>query len=172
VHTIYWTARDSAGNTDGIGSRYFTIQNTSSSSSVNKIAGNNQWKPIIKIDELSNLPVNYSEPIKMKKGYARNIEPRIIYPDDKGTAIIEIRELERIVILISNVETGYLIAGNKIHPLPIGSTLDTKNGTFNWIPGPGFYGNYRLVFVMKDHTGELSKKEILVNMGPKFGKNK
>jgi hypothetical protein len=27
VHTIQWTATDSAGNTDGIGSRYFTIQN-------------------------------------------------------------------------------------------------------------------------------------------------
>jgi subtilisin family serine protease len=28
VHTIQWTAVDSAGNRDGIGSRYFTIQNT------------------------------------------------------------------------------------------------------------------------------------------------
>jgi hypothetical protein len=27
VHTIQWTAIDNAGNTDGIGSRYFTIQN-------------------------------------------------------------------------------------------------------------------------------------------------
>ncbi|UCH94271.1 MAG: hypothetical protein JSV88_28940 [Candidatus Aminicenantes bacterium] len=27
VHTIQWTAKDNAGNTDGIGSRYFTIQN-------------------------------------------------------------------------------------------------------------------------------------------------
>ena len=29
VHTIYWTATDNAGNTDGIGSRYFTIKHTS-----------------------------------------------------------------------------------------------------------------------------------------------
>jgi subtilisin family serine protease len=28
VHTIHWTVTDNAGNTDGIGSRYFTIQNT------------------------------------------------------------------------------------------------------------------------------------------------
>jgi hypothetical protein len=28
VHTIQWTATDNDGNTDGIGSRYFTIQNT------------------------------------------------------------------------------------------------------------------------------------------------
>ncbi|UCH98278.1 MAG: hypothetical protein JSV88_15935 [Candidatus Aminicenantes bacterium] len=31
VHTIQWTAADNAGNNDGIGSRYFTIQNTGSS---------------------------------------------------------------------------------------------------------------------------------------------
>jgi hypothetical protein len=30
VHTIEWSATDTAGNTDGIGSRYFTIQNLSS----------------------------------------------------------------------------------------------------------------------------------------------
>ncbi len=28
VHTLHWTVTDNAGNTDGIGSRYFTIQNT------------------------------------------------------------------------------------------------------------------------------------------------
>ncbi|ACL01946.1 hypothetical protein Dalk_0237 [Desulfatibacillum aliphaticivorans] len=28
VHTIQWTARDNAGNSDGIGSRFFTINNT------------------------------------------------------------------------------------------------------------------------------------------------
>jgi len=170
VHTISWVATDSDGNTDGIGSRYFTIQNTGSSSPVNKIAGNNQREPIIKIEEFSNLPFNYFEPIKIEKGYGKNIKTRIIYPDDKGPAIIKIRELERVVIHISNLETGYLIVGNKIDPLPLGSTLDTKNGTFNWIPGPGFYGNYMIVFVAKDQDGELSKKEIFVNIVPKFGK--
>jgi hypothetical protein len=33
VHTIQWVATDDAGNTDGIGSRYFTIQNTGSDAS-------------------------------------------------------------------------------------------------------------------------------------------
>jgi hypothetical protein len=34
VHTIQWTATDNAGNTDGIGSRYFTIRNTGNDSKV------------------------------------------------------------------------------------------------------------------------------------------
>ena len=172
VHTIFWIATDSGGNADGIGSRYFAIQNSGSSRSGSKIADNNQWKPTIKIEEFSNLPFNYFEPIKIKKGYGRNIQPQIIYPDDKSTAIIKIRELERIVIHISNVKTGCLIAGNKSHPLPIGSTLDTKNGAFNWIPGPGFYGNYRLVFVVNDQNGDLSKTKILITIVPKFGPKK
>lgn len=34
VHTIAWTVTDSAGNTDGIGSRFFTIQNISPRASI------------------------------------------------------------------------------------------------------------------------------------------
>ena len=88
VHTIYWTAQDNAGNTDGIGSRFFTIQNTGSSRSVSSIAGNNQRKPTIRIEELSNLPFNYFEPIKIKKGYGRNIQPKIIQPDEENISRI------------------------------------------------------------------------------------
>ena len=172
VHTISWTAIDSGGNADGIGSRYFIIQNTGSSRSGSKIAVNNQWIPTINIEELSNLPVNYSEPIKIKNGYGRNIQPWIIQSDKENIFRIEIRELERIELHISNVEAGYMLAGNRTYPLPLGFTLDTKKGRFSWIPGPGFYGNYRLVFVVKDKYGVFSKKEILVTIVPKFGLNK
>ncbi len=34
VHTIAWSVKDNAGNTDGIGSRFFTISNTGGSSIV------------------------------------------------------------------------------------------------------------------------------------------
>jgi photosystem II stability/assembly factor-like uncharacterized protein len=172
VHTIYWIATDSGGNSDGIGSRYFSIQNTGSSRSGSKIAGNTQWKPIINIEELSNLPFNYVEPIKIKKGYGRNIQSKIIQSDEKNIFRIEIRELERIELHISNVEAGYMLAGNRIYPLPIGSTIDTRNDIFSWIPGPGFYGNYRFVFLVKDQNGDLSKREILIQIVPKFGLNK
>ncbi len=172
VHTIFWIATDNGGNADGIGSRYFTIQNTGSSRSGSKIAGSNQWKPIIKTEELSNLPFNYFEPIKIKKGYGKNIQSKLVQSDEKNIFRIEIRELERIELKLSNVMAGYMLAGNKIYPFPIGSTLDTKNGKFSWIPGPGFYGNYRMVFVVKDQYGELSKQEIQVDIVPKFGINK
>jgi hypothetical protein len=174
VHTISWIATDNDGNADGIGSRYFTIQNTGSTRSGSKIAGNNhhQWKPVIKIEELSNFPVNFAVPIKIKKGYGRNIQHRIIQENEENIFRIEIRELERMELQLSNVMAGYMMAEDKIHPLPVGSTLNTKNGTFSWIPAPGFYGNYRLVFIVNGPYGELSKQEILVSIVPRFGKRK
>jgi hypothetical protein len=36
--------------------------------------------------------------------------------------------------------TGFLVIGDQLRSLPIGSTLDTKGGIFTWQPGPGFYG--------------------------------
>ena len=108
----------------------------------------------------------------MKKGYGRNIQSKIIQADEENIFRIEIGEIERIELQLSNVKAGYMLAGNRIYPLPLGSTLDTKNGTFSWIPGLGFYGNYRLVFLVKDQNGDLSRIEILVNIVSKFGLKK
>lgn len=88
---------------------------------------------------------------------------------ENGTIRIELKELDRIELHISNIESGFMLSGNKFHPLPIGSTLDKRTGTFSWIPGPGFYGNYRLVFIKKGPEDELSKKEIHLRIVPKSG---
>ncbi len=42
---------------------------------------------------------------------------------------------------------GYLIVGDELRRLPIGSTFDSAAGIFSWLPGPGFLGDYQLVFV-------------------------
>lgn len=55
IHTIYWTAADSGGNTDGIGSRYFSICNTDNSSAVQN--RNHDFNKNITIpDNTSNQP--------------------------------------------------------------------------------------------------------------------
>ncbi|NIO83646.1 MAG: hypothetical protein GTN68_24130 [Candidatus Aminicenantes bacterium] len=109
-------------------------------------------------------------------------------PDEKGFINIEIRELERVEINLnnnraevevkaeveegnsdnSNFYTGYLVVGNQIRPLPIGSTLDSERGIFYWQPGPGFIGVYRIVFIKKEKAGMISKKSIIVKIVPKF----
>jgi hypothetical protein len=167
VHTIYWTATDSAGNTDGIGSRYFSIQNTGGS------RAKSASSYMIKFDfkEISELPVDFTNPIIVKQGYVKHIEPRIITPNDKGFVRINIKELERIELQLADNEsevTGYVIAGEKFKPLPIGSSI--RNGVFYWTPGPGFVGEYRLVFVLRDKGSNITRKNITVHIISKFSK--
>ena len=84
-----------------------------------------------------------------------------MYPDEEGVTHIEIRELERVEIHFSPEVVN-------ISPLPIGSTLDVGRGIFYWQPGPGFIGQYRMVFEEKEATGPLSRKEVVVTIVPKF----
>ncbi len=138
LHTIQWTATDNAGNTDGIGSRYFTIQNEG--------ADNVQFacKKEFGLDSL---------------------------PEENGNSRLVIKELERVEIPLGenymNIQ-GYLMNGNEVSSLPIGSTLDKKNGTFSWSPGPGFLGSYSLVFVLTDVNGLSVKKAIEIEIEPKY----
>jgi hypothetical protein len=47
-------------------------------------------------------------------------------------------------------KSGYLLVGGQQTALPIGSTL--QNGTFYWQLGPGFLGDYPMVFQRSDRT--------------------
>jgi hypothetical protein len=66
--------------------------------------------------------------------------------------------------------SGYLVVGERLRPLPIGSTLDQRKGLFTWLPGPGFLGTYELVFVRRDQTGGESRIRVAVIIIPKFSR--
>ncbi|NIM16544.1 MAG: hypothetical protein GTO45_31410 [Candidatus Aminicenantes bacterium] len=195
VHTIQWTAVDDAGNTDGIGSRYFTIQNTDGASDYR-----NQSAAELSLSGISEIPSDYFQPVRFRKGYNEPNKSSIIYPHDKGAIKIELKELERLVLQLNSSNfgedlesfsrlhlalntkhltpknassrrytcAGYLVVGSALRPLPIGSTFDSERGVFYWSPGPGFVGNYRLVFIEIDPLGNKKKKEALITIRPKF----
>ncbi len=190
VHTIAWTATDNAGNSDGIGSRYFTIRNIGVSSAVR-----DQWSMASGKNTLSKIPLDDSSPVEVIKGYNRNVVPLENYPDENGNITIEIRELERIEIHLNDYQAegnamvnedisnnskfkiqnskfyyGYQVVGPQLRIFPIGSFLDPEKGIFYWQPGPGFIGEYRLVFVGKWQDGEIRKREISIRIVPKFQK--
>ena len=164
IHIIFWTAADDAGNADGIGSRYFTIQNAGNDLSRR---GDPPWSPVFDSMASSSTPYN---PIRVKKGFNRDSEPVSIYPDDKGFTYIRLKELERVEIHFPGMSTvkplGLQIAPGRFRPLPVGSSLDREKGIFYWQPGPGFVGHYRLVFVTKDQAGRWSKRNILLDIAP------
>jgi hypothetical protein len=183
THTIYWTAEDDAGNKDGIGSRYFNIQNSGSEARMFNIQHS---LPDV---EPGQLQIDYSNPVIVKKGFGRNIEVQQVYPDDNAMITVETRELERVVIHLDGDSTPimdsmasscpvpvshglptdsyiYLNTGGRLRPLPIGSTFDAERYILYWQPGPGFVGHYNFVFIKKGPNGEWQKKIIRVVIKP------
>jgi hypothetical protein len=165
LHTISWTASDSAVNIDGLGSRYFTIINSSTSNSTSRDAAAGH--------DIAKIPLEYS-PILIKHGVNGN-DYLAADMNDSGDCIINIKELEPMEILLTDYINagnpdqrfdGYLLAGNRLKALPAGSTLDRSRGIFYWMPGIGYYGEYRFIFVAETARGR-SKKYVTINITPK-----
>lgn len=165
VHTIQWTALDDAGNTDGIGSRYFVIHNSASQQQAeNRGLRISTWNP----PDLLNAPKDLA-PIIFRKGFYKDPQPELMYPDDNGVITVEIKELGRLELRLEmNITTAYQVVGQRYGPLPWGSFLDRETGIFYWQPGPGYVGRYRLVFVEADDFGKQTRKDIEVIIRPKF----
>jgi hypothetical protein len=152
VHTISWSAEDNAGNVDGIGSRYFTIVNADS----------------------ANALETKSKTTAMTVNILRLTSKFFQSPKGKNTREIgslTIKELEYVAFRVvddnQSVVRGYLEVNSRLSPMPIGSTLDTKNGIFYWHPGPGFFGRYKLVFVIESPGGQSYKKPVVITIEPK-----
>jgi hypothetical protein len=168
VHTIQWTALDSAGNVDGIGSRYFIIQNTGESGAQETSTVQCSTFNV----DITQIPMDYCRPVRIKKDFKENIKYKTIYPNQKGITTIRIKESQLIEIHLAGPGRrdgkGFQLVEDRLQPLPVGSTFDTERGVFYWLPGPGFVGMYRLVFVEEKANGEMRKKFINVEIIPKF----
>jgi hypothetical protein len=160
VHTIQWIARDNAGKSDGIGSRYFTIQNTGGSRTQGEQSTvQRTMRRIFPVDVLrpnsvlNGFPVDKEHPVRVKKGFSDDKKPEIFYPDEGGNIMVEIEELERLEICLASGDvpggwhSGFVSFAETLRPLPVGSTFDVERGVFYWSPGPGFVGDYELVFI-------------------------
>ncbi|NQT78983.1 MAG: SBBP repeat-containing protein [Candidatus Aminicenantes bacterium] len=171
VHTIAWHVEDSAGNSDFIGTRYFTIVNVDNTGTslaepgIQRVGLNTP----LPLESTQSLPISF-EALKVTRGCDKNTEAGIAEADSYGIFHIEMREVERVKVDFGEAAdyTGYLIVGDKLRPLPVGSTLNSENGTFVWQPGPGFIGEYNLVFIKKDENGVQRKIKTRIKILPKF----
>ena len=125
VHTIAWVVFDNASRGDGIGSRYFNVFNTSSTT-----AGPEEAQAVAPTDMVT-----------LRRGFDRDREPEPMASDQNGAYSVEIEELGRME-LRAGVNGGYMLVNGERHPLPDGSSLN--DGVFYWQPGPGFVGEYQL----------------------------
>lgn len=147
VHTISWTVQDDGGESDGIGSRFFEIQNlgssrTSSEASQAADAG---------VDSAvsASLPVDDSGKLGIEAS---------------GSTARTIREMGSVIVKLKG-RGGKKYVGwgaDETRGLPVGSTLDTKAGIFYWMPAPGFLGKHVLNFAVTD--GKRRSRPITVTV--------
>jgi len=187
VHTIAWSVADSAGAVDGIGSRYFTIQNVAGGSVAHQNVG------IRSAAEIAGIPEDIRTPVNVKRGYRKDQPTETVFPDINGSIRIRIPEVSRVAVYLNENkiperdvekkdrgrrlllnsaaksldETGYeayeLVLG-QLRPLPIGASFDSRDGVFSWQPGPGFLGEFTIVFLKKE-PGSSTLKIITIEIG-------
>lgn len=145
LHTIAWSVTDSAGHTDGVGSRYFSINNGAVSKNTSPLKNPhsaNTTRPVLR-----NKPASASE-IIVYKGFDGALTSLTIPLNQKSPQSIPLplSPQERIVVCLGNPVR--LISPE----LPAGASLDQENGVFYWLPGPGFSGKFPLTFELSPDT--------------------
>jgi hypothetical protein len=162
LHTIAWLATDDGGITAGIGSRFFTVNNSA-------------WQPSLRASFLAPLatptasgaPPTLSASEIAQADATTAVPPRVdgvdlgrqvaslasLPTDADGTRTATMLNLQALQLSLGAVDkscpatySGYLVVSGELRPLPIGSSLD-PDGTFYWHPGPAYFGTYDLVFV-------------------------
>ncbi len=171
VHTIVWSVVDSGGNADGIGSRYFSVQNIPGgpSSGSSPAAGEDPWNAIVRMPEDARMPVF------VRRGMSNTAQTERVVPEADGALRIAIPEVTRIAVYLNEEDAGeteetsisrgvrilsqasasenryeaFQVFLGQIRPLPTGASFDSRDGVLYWQPGPGFLGEYELIFVDK-----------------------
>jgi hypothetical protein len=132
LHTISWVVTDNGGRTDGIGSRYFDVLN----SGLGGVTTPAESEPVVSISTAISAPrLNHQ------------LAPLVV--DHDGTIRIDVDELGHIELPLG-ATSGYALVNSERTALPIGSTL--QNGIFYWQLGPGFLGDYPMIFERPDGT--------------------
>jgi hypothetical protein len=177
VHTLAWSVLDEAGRADGIGSRYFIIENGGSSPNGPANASGGQSGLAPEAVDLQTIPREFASPIRVRTGFDPRTFPEILYPDPDGILRLTLKELDRLELdlreffrsgnLVEGVFSGNLLLKDDLRPLPIGSRIDSRRGLFHWLPGPGFTGPYSFVFFSRS-AGIVVQRRVEVTIVP-FG---
>jgi hypothetical protein len=170
LHTIVWTATDNAGVTSGIGSRYFRVANgVSSGISSAALDGSAAATTAADVDRI---PLD-SPPIAGRRGWNDDAAWTQYAVGRSGRAVVRGEEIDRFELDLGphqgETYTGYLRVGDRLQPLPIGSRLDPRTGSFTWSPGVGFVGTYDLVFVRSRDGAAVARLEVRFVLQPKGG---
>jgi hypothetical protein len=168
LHTIVWTATDSAGITSGIGSRYFRVANGVAASMVETAGASDALTTTAgAVDAVAP----DASAIVGRRGWSADAAWVQYAVGRSGRAVVRGEEIDRFELALGartdETYTGYLRVGERLQPLPIGSRLDPTTGSFAWAPGVGFVGVYDLVFVRSRDGAAVGRHEVRVVIQPR-----
>jgi Divergent InlB B-repeat domain len=161
LHTIVWTATDSAGMTSGLGSRFFRVSNGAAVGLTNRIsAASTAATPD---ESLAGVPIDTS-PVAGRRSWNAEAPWQSYGAGRSGRAVVRGEELDRFELALGaqtgETHSGYLRVGQHLRPMPIGSHLEPQTGIFTWSPGVGFVGTYDLVFVRSAGARTIARREV------------
>jgi len=186
VHNIAWSVTDDDGAVDGVGSRYFEVQNLGGSAQgdfvpladlqMQEDATGNLRIEGVEIKDFSHTSFGSDSTRDRALSQARDSKAELDTPaentrasNSSRTHVIEIEQLGRIEINFETSGSGLLMGWgeNDRSPLPLGSTLDRAKGVFYWIPGPGFLGKHELHFAVTDGLYRSKPVTVVFDIKPK-----
>ena len=102
----------------------------------------------------------------------------MVFPETNGSIRIQIPEVSRVVVSLHEKATreseaarsryeAYELVLGQLRPLPIGASFDSRNGVLYWQPGPGFLGEYEIVFLRNEAGGGSSRRTVKITIVPK-----
>ncbi|MEO7272622.1 MAG: BACON domain-containing carbohydrate-binding protein, partial [Vicinamibacterales bacterium] len=168
LHTIVWTATDSGGNTEGLGSRYFTVSN--GSAVTRTTAASTAAAPRLSAAALASVPIDTAaltgrrgwDPDRAWRAYPANVD---------GVVLVRGEEVDKLELQLSapgpGRYTGFQRVGGRLEPLPAGARVEGATGHVTWAPGVGFVGTYDLVFVRWSGAQAVARTEVRVTLQPK-----
>jgi hypothetical protein len=181
THTISWVVTDNQGNSQGIGSRFFTVQNGTSAMTAAAVdsstitAGSHGASIGESVETVTSVPAEYAF-VSVKKVASDDPTPQLVFPEWTGAISVHTQETEQVEVKLANQfdggggqYEGYVVTGEKLRPLPVGSSLNTATGDFKWQPGPGFVGSYEFVFIRTLEGGFKTRIPDNITIGPKKG---
>jgi hypothetical protein len=138
VHTIVWLITDDCNRADGVGSRFFTVQNSSMVAALAAAVAAPGASRVARVES--------ADPVVVARGFGEL--GVAVYPDSTGLRVVALKQGERIELrLPSGYDEAWQVVLGERRALPIGTTWDVSSHVFAWQPAPGFLGDYELVFV-------------------------
>jgi hypothetical protein len=141
---------DSAGRTEGIGSRSFTVLNAGSDAPGDAVPDRLVAAATELRGEVATLPSDDASAVTVtgRTGFDLRTPYEVVAPNADGVRLIRIPEMGRLELELGGaVDAGYLVTNGTLRDLPVGSRLDPTTGSFSWAPAAGQSGPSDLVFL-------------------------